>query len=96
MMVRLSKHKLPKQNNKKIGRSAKHKTGAKALARKEAKIEKANNMDEDSEPVPVRTEEEKAAAKAERKKANRHNVMWKQQPGRVNTTARNGPRNISG
>ena len=95
-MVRLSKHKLPKQSNKKIGRSAKHKKGAKAMARKAAKEEKANSMEEEMEPVPILTAEEKAAAKAERKKANRHNVMWKKQPGLVNTTARNGPRNVSG
>jgi len=94
-MTRLPKAKLPKQNNKKVGRSAKHKTSDKALARKAYKAEKAEHMD-DEKPAPLyANDEERAAAKAERKNANRANNKWKH-PALSNVTSKQGPRNVSG
>ena len=97
--MRLPKHKLPKQSNKKIGRSTKHKQSEKSIARRTAKAAardaKAERMENGEEDVKVeRTEEEKAEAKAERKKANKSNVAYKHPPGGINVTARNGPRSI--
>jgi hypothetical protein len=93
--MRLPSQKLPKQSNKKIGRSVKHKFSTKALERRELKEEKKEKMlCENPEPVKVLTQEEKDQAKAERKKANKERVMWKKQTGLVNTTAKNGPRAV--
>jgi hypothetical protein len=97
-MVKLPKHKLAKQNNKKVGRSAKHKQGTKAVVKrmaKEMKAEiKANTMETDEEPVEQRTDEQKAADKKARKLANIKNNLWKKTS--QNVTAKNGPRNVSG
>jgi hypothetical protein len=94
-MTRLPKAKLPKQNNKKVGRSAKHKTSEKALARKAYKAEKATHMDDEAAVPLYANAEERDAAKAERKKANKANNKWKH-PALSNVTSKQGPRNVSG
>ena len=97
-MTRYASAKLPKQSNKKIGRSFKHKTSEKALERKAKKAEKQEAMETGSvTPVVQRTAEEKAIAKAARQVANRQQggwSSWKKMTGNVNTTARNGPRAV--
>jgi hypothetical protein len=97
-MTRYPSRKLPKQSNKKIGRSFKHKTSDHALERKEKKAERQEAMETGSvTPVVQRTAEEKAIAKAARQVAGRQkggSSAWKKMTGNVNTTARNGPRAV--
>jgi len=97
-MTRYASAKLPKQSNKKIGRSLKHKNSDKALDRRAKKAEKQEAMETSSvTSVSTRTPEDKAAAKAARQVAGRQaggNSAWKKQTGNVNTTARNGPRAV--
>jgi len=96
-MTRYASAKLPKQSNKKIGRSFKHKTSDHALERKAKKAEKQEAMETGSvATVTQRTPEEKAAAKAARQVAGRQaggNSTWKKQ-AMLNVTAKNGPRAV--
>jgi len=94
--MRLPKHTLPKQSNK-APRTVKHKDSekhkAKHALKAAKKAAKANTMavdDEEKEPAPVLTEEEKAAAKKARKLINKPRIYYKQQI--LNITGRNGPR----
>lgn len=90
--MRLPKHKMAKIIQK-HGRTAKHKDSAASIARKEKKLNKANTMETEGDVIPQLTEEEKASAKAERKKANAHKMLYKK--NNYNITGRNGPRTVT-
>jgi hypothetical protein len=78
----------------KQNRTAKHKDSAKRQERNAKKEAKANQMDMDeTASVSLLTEEEKATAKAERKKANAHKSLYKK--NNYNITGRNGPRAVA-
>eukprot|EP01038_Epipyxis_sp_PR26KG_P011647 gene11647-15599_t len=98
--MRLPKHKLPKQIFKAV-RTAKHKDSELHQKHKAAKINKSNEMEVGSvnnEVVDANgsvsgtglTEEEKAVAKAARKKANAHKVHYKKTI--LHITNKYGPR----
>ena len=95
-MARFPRQKLPKQSNKVVGRTAKHKASDKSLARRAAKADKAEekeaNMVDGADAAPIRTEEEKAEDKAARKKLNLKNNQWKKQI--LHMTSRHGPRAV--
>lgn len=98
-MTRLPKHKLPKEAPKKCAQTIKHKRSAKALAKKEKKLAKANEMETESvvssaTQPKYANDEEREAARLERKKANAHRNMYKKTI--TSYTARNGPRAING
>jgi hypothetical protein len=79
--------------NKKT-QSAKHKKSDASLAKRALKEEKKNAMTiEPTEPVVILTDEQKAVAKAIRKKANAHKSLYKKQI--LNRTAKLGPRAVN-
>ena len=92
--MRLAKHKLPKEVNKKT-QSAKHKKSPASIAKRIAKVEKKNRMDTDdvTEDKPDLTDEQKAIAKLQRKSLNAHKSMYKKQ--NLNRTHFNGPRAVT-
>lgn len=91
--MRLPKHKLPKVVVRN-GRTAKHKDSAKSLERKEKKAAKANAMETDDTSSTVQlSPEERESAKAARKKANAHKMLYKK--NNYNITGRNGPRTVT-
>ncbi len=78
------------------GRTAKHKDSAKHLERKEKKAAKANEMETDADDTSSTvqlTDAEREAAKAVRKKANAHKMLYKK--NNYNITGRNGPRAVT-
>ena len=88
--------KLPKHSLPKSARSHKHIIKHEAASlKKKLREEKRNAMDTDGEKAPVveRTPEEKAKAKAERKKLRPDNVAYKKRV--LNRTHSNGPRAVS-
>lgn len=89
--MRLAKHKLPKEVNKKT-QSAKHKKSNASLVKRALKEEKKNTMVVES-TEPELTDEQKAIAKAIRKKANAHKSLYKKQI--LNRTAKLGPRAVN-
>ena len=90
--MKLPKHRLPKS-----ARAHKHIIKHEAASlKKKLREEKRNAMDTEGEkavPVVERTTEEKAKAKAERKKLKPDNVAYKKRV--LNRTHSNGPRAVS-
>lgn len=94
--MRLSKHKLPKQEVKVI-KSAKHKDSEIRKQRLEKKLMKQQNviMKDATIEEPVELSiEEKLEAKLSRKKQNAHKVLYKK--NNYNLTGKNGPRATCG
>lgn len=77
--------------NKKT-QSAKHKKSDASIAKRALKEEKKNVMVVES-TEPQLTDEQKAIAKAIRKKANAHKILYKKQI--LNRTAKLGPRAVN-
>jgi hypothetical protein len=77
--------------NKKT-QSAKHKKSPASLAKRAAKAEKKNAMVVETVVVEL-TDEQKAVAKAIRKKANAHKILYKKQI--LNRTSKLGPRAVN-
>ena len=97
-MVKLPKHKMAKQVNKRV-KTAKHKGSSEKARRLQKKMEKGSGMDVEDESklkevTPPLTEEEKLLAKLERKKKNKSELLYKKQI--LNRTGKNGPRSING
>ena len=91
--MRLPKHKMAKIVVRNV-RTAKHKDSAKHQERKEKKAAKANQMETDDNSSTVQLNDvEKEAAKAARKKANAHKMLYKK--NNYNITGRNGPRAVT-
>ena len=92
--MKLSKHKLPKQEVKVI-KSAKHKDSDIRKQRIEKKLLKKQNieMKDKNEEIEL-TIEEKLQAKLLRKKQNAHKVLYKK--NNYNLTGKNGPRATCG
>ena len=92
-IMRLPKHKMPKIVARN-GRTAKHKDSAKRQERIEKKAAKANQMETDDTSSTIQlTDAEREAAKATRKKANAHKMLYKK--NNYSLTGKNGPREVT-
>lgn len=97
--MRLPKHSLPKAKPVKCLQTVKHKKSEKKLAKLAKKAAKADEMEMESMDGSINTakyasEEEREAARLERKKANAHRILYKKNIKHM--TGRNGPRAING
>jgi|Transcript_31872 hypothetical protein len=97
MVKQTNGNRLPKgkQTNKV---TAKHKRSEAHLEKKEkkasAKENKASAMESDETPALQLTDEQKLAAKAERKKLNKDKILYKK--NNYNCCGKNGPRQVNG
>ena len=93
--MRLPKHKLPKVKQAKSQQTAKHKKSEKKAERLAKKAERSESMELESVAgsVTYASEQEREAARLERKKSNAHRVMYKKTIKQI--TGKNGPRAVS-
>jgi len=93
--MRLPKHKLPKVKQAKSQQTVKHKKSEKKAERLAKKAERSESMELESVAgsVTYASEQEREAARLERKKSNAHRVMYKKTIKQI--TGKNGPRAVS-
>jgi len=95
-MVRLSKHKLPKEKPAKRLQTVKHKKSEKKVAKLLKKAARSEEMETESVATEAKyaSEFERETARAARKKENAHRILYKKNI--KNISGRNGPRAVHG